>query len=85
MVELTEKRKKRLDLATRREAADALWRIFGLISHKIAITFDEDGITIRVPFDEPHDLDGPELIYGVATNVHEYHEADIFQRGIRPR
>jgi len=49
----------------RREAADALWRLFGLLASRIAISFESTGVTIRVSFKEPQDLDGPSMIVGL--------------------
>ena len=69
--------KERLDLRMRQEIATEVWRIFGLMARKVAFTFDEDGITIRVPFNEPKDLDGPVFISGYGKGVEEYFEIPI--------
>jgi hypothetical protein len=64
----------KIDNRTRREIATEVWRVFALISPRVAIAYYEDGITIKVPFHEPVDLDGPQMIAGVAKGYHEWEE-----------
>lgn len=71
---------EKLDLHQRKEIAENLWRIFALIAPKVAFSFDRDGVTIRVNFQEETDLDGPELISGVIVDYNEYHETSIGKR-----
>ena len=67
----------RLDLATRREIADALWQTFGLMAPRVGLTFDTEGVTIRVNYNEEMDLDGPSLISGVIKGFREYEEISM--------
>ena len=55
----------KLDRTSRMEIAETLWRIFVLIATRIAISFEPEGITIRVAFSKPVNLEGPKLIVGV--------------------
>ena len=66
--------KKRLDLHTRKEIANEVWRIFGLLSNLISLAFDEEGVTVRVRFKEKHELDGPDIVYGNISDYQEYVE-----------
>jgi hypothetical protein len=75
-----EQKKPVLDISMRREIAAHLYRIFCLIASHIAFTIDENGITIRIPFSEPHDLGGPNHIHGIAKGIHEYSEETMTLR-----
>lgn len=77
--------KNRLDIRSRREIADEVWRIFGLMmADRIALTFEAEGITIRIPFKEEVDLAGPEFVTGSTTGYRQYEELEFYQRGKRP-
>jgi hypothetical protein len=67
----------RLDNRTRSEIADAVWQVFGLIAARVGLTFDTEGITIRVNFNEEMDLDGPTFISGVVKGFMEYEEVSM--------
>lgn len=54
-----------LNIHDRKEIAATLWRLFLMIATRIAISFEPDGITIRIPFKKPLDLEGPKLVVGV--------------------
>ena len=64
----------RLDTSIRREIARAIWAIFALLSDQITLSFDEDGLTIRVAFNEVQDLDGPDLVWGITKSYDHYEE-----------
>ena len=67
----------KLDLHSRKEIADAVWSVFGLLSSHVTFSFDEDGVSIRVPFQVPVDLDGPAIISGIAKGYGEYEELEM--------
>ena len=55
-------RKPRLDLQSRREVADALWRLFCMSAKRVDFSFSSQGLTIQVPFTDEVDLDVPEPV-----------------------
>ena len=67
----------RLDLHTRKEIANSVWSVFGLMSTHVTFSFDEDGVSIRVPFTNPVDLDGPAIISAIAKGYDEYLEFEM--------
>ena len=70
----------RLDLASRKEIANAIWQVFALMSTQVGLTFDTDGVTVRINFNDPVDLDGPTLVTGVIKGFHEYDEITMSLR-----
>jgi hypothetical protein len=67
----------RLDLHARKEIADAVWSVFCLHSEHVTFSFDEDGVSIRVPFTNPVDLDGPAIISAITRGYTEYTEFEM--------
>ena len=74
---LTEVEPSKLDLHSRKEIADAVWSVFGLLSSHVTFAFDESGVTIRVPFQADVDLDGPAIISAIAKGYGEYEEFEM--------
>ena len=63
-----------LDLPTRKEIANEIWRVFALLASSTNIAFDGSGVTIRIYFKEKHQLDGPPVIYAKITGYQQYEE-----------
>lgn len=68
-----------LGLSERREVAHELWRVFCMMSDRIAITYDQEGVSIRVPLGEEAKIgdDKAEVVYGIVTGYNEYTERMI--------
>lgn len=66
--------RKLFDLYMRREIANHLYRIFCLESPHVAFSYDEYGLTIRIPWLKPVSYGGPTVIYGITKGLREYHE-----------
>lgn len=72
------KPKQVLDPYARREVAEAMWRLFCLVADRVTMSFDQEGVTIRVPFKEEMDLgDGNSFIYGITTDYKNYTEHGV--------
>ena len=69
-----------LNLRIRKEIANEVWRVFALHSRNICLSYDEDGITIRVPFELPMDLGGPEFVAGQISSLNKYSEIPVGMR-----
>ncbi|KKM15278.1 hypothetical protein LCGC14_1697670 [marine sediment metagenome] len=67
----------KMDLHSRKEIADALWSLFCLHSEHVTFSFDEDGVSIRVPFTNSVDLDGPAVISGITRGYNSYSEFEM--------
>lgn len=67
----------RLDKRTRTEIAEEVWRLFGLECKQIGLSFDTEGVTIRVPFNDKVDLDGPKVVVGLVKGHKEYSEVNL--------
>ncbi len=67
----------KLDRHSRKEIADAIWSVFGLMSPHVTFSFDEDGVSIRVPFENSVDLDGPAIISGISKGYDNYLEFEM--------
>ena len=72
--------KPRLDSHMRREVARGIWSIFALLSEQMTLSFDEEGVTIRVGFTEHQDLDGPTLCFGITKAYDHYEEHQVRER-----
>jgi len=66
--------KAKLNLESRREVADATWRLFMLISPRATFCFSRGGVTISIPFNEDQDLEEETQVVGVIKDVGGYRE-----------
>jgi len=71
---------QKLDSHIRKEISNEVYRIFALMSSRISFAFDGEGVTIRVAFDNPQDLNGPEFISGVSEGINKYFEVPVGKR-----
>ena len=69
-----------LNQAIRKEIANEVWRVFALHSDNICLSYDGDGITIRVPFIAPMNLGGPEFVAGQISDLNQYTEIPVGHR-----
>lgn len=66
-----------LSLYEREEIAESLWRIFGLMAERIAISYTDDSIQVKLALNETVELDGDDTITHIIaaiTGFHEYKE-----------
>jgi hypothetical protein len=70
----------RLDSTMRKEIANEVWRVFGLIFKRISLSFTEDSITVIVNLKEPVDLDGPIFITALCEGYNQYFELPVGER-----
>lgn len=66
-----------MDRNLRQLVASELWRIFGMECDAFTIAFDQGGVSIRIPFNSPVDLAGPQVLTGVVRSANDYQEFTV--------